>query len=352
MKNWLMLPLLLCFLGVTAFAEIDPIVARVKLTKVEVITQRQFKKQVDDLEEKLKKPFTAEQRKNLLDALVDNKILLQAADRAKIPVSQLEVNAMLDVYKQNLGVQAGLNRKLTDSEMEQLLSREGLGLDKLVDQLRDQIKMEKFISEEKKDLFSGIAKPTEEEVREFYEANRTRYPIVSPEMVSFKHIVMMTKSLTPADQEKAKLKADEIYRQLQGGVSFDKFLEVYLESTGSRKVGGLAFETWRRDDANNRAGYGKTFFDEMFKMKAGERSKVLTSNIGYHIVEIIEQIPFQVLGLNDKIPPKNTATIREYIESGLMRNKQQQVLQRATLELLNDLKKEADIQLFEKNLTW
>lgn len=303
MRNGLIWVILACFVSLPLFSEIDPVIAKIKLTKLEVVTQRQFRKQVEQLEIQLKRPFTSEQKRQLLDAFIGNKIILQAADRSKISVSQAETNRMLELYKQDLGMRSGLNRSLSSAELEKMLNQEGFSWDKLVKQVTDQIKMEKYVTQEKQEMFRSIAGPTESEILEYYESNRTHYPIVSPEMVSFKQIAILTKSLTAGEEGKAKRRADNIYRQLQNGVSFDKFLEVYLESGNSRKVGGLSFDTWRRDDVSQKLAYGKTYFDAVFKLKQGQRSRVLKSNAGYHIVEIIEKIEFKVLGLNDSIPP-------------------------------------------------
>jgi parvulin-like peptidyl-prolyl isomerase len=352
MRNWFLRILLSLLIATTAFAQIDPLLARIKLTKVEVITQRQFRTQLETLEKQLGRPFSMKQRTQFLEALVDNKLLLQAADRALIKVSQPEVNKMLDGYKQTLGHRAGLNRQLTDDELEQLLKKENLTWDKLVEKLKEQIRVEKLVYQEQKDFFTSIKKPTEAEILEYYEANRTRYPIVSPEMISFKQILLVTKGLKPDQEAQAKKRAEEIYMQLQNGVSFDKFLEVHLEGNSTVKVGGLSFETWRRDDAGPRITYGKDFFDDLFKMKVAQRSRVMKSNIGYHIVEIIERIPFKVLSLDDKIPPQDTVVVRDYIRDVLTQLAQREAIKKATEDLLQKLKKEATIEIYYEKLSW
>ena len=129
----------------SASAQIDPLLARIKLTKVEVITLRQFRNQLETLEKQLARPFSVAQRKQFLEALVDNKLLLQAADRDLIKVSQPEINKMLDAYKLSLGRRAGLNRKLTDGELEQLLKKENLTWEKLIDKFKEQIRVEKLV---------------------------------------------------------------------------------------------------------------------------------------------------------------------------------------------------------------
>ncbi len=352
MKNYFMRICMIVLFAASASAQIDPLLARIKLTKVEVITLRQFRNQLETLEKQLARPFSVAQRKQFLEALVDNKLLLQAADRDLIKVSQPEINKMLDAYKLSLGRRAGLNRKLTDGELEQLLKKENLTWEKLIDKFKEQIRVEKLVYQRQKIFFTNIKKPTDVEIQEYYEANRTRYPIISPEMISFKQILLVTKGLKADEEGKAKKRADEIYREIQNGVAFDKFLEVYLEGSGTVRVGGLSFETWRRNDATHRITYGKSFFDDLFKMKVAQRSRVMKSLIGYHLVEVIERIPFRVLQLSDKIPPKNTAAVRDYIVNVIMQQAQRAALKKATADLLKALKGEATIQIYYDKLSW
>lgn len=352
MRNYIMRICMVVLIAASVNAQIDPLLARIKLTKVEIITLRQFRTQLETLEKQLARPFSEAQRKQFLEALVDNKLLLQAADQELIKVSQPEINKMLDAYKLSLGRRAGLNRTLTDGELEQLLKKENLTWEKLIEKFKEQISVEKLVYQRQKTFFTSIKKPTDAEILQYYEANRTRYPIVSPEMISFKQILLVTKGLKADQESNAKKRADEIYREIQNGVAFDKFLEVYLQGSSTVKVGGLSFETWRRDDATHRITYGKSFFDDLFKMKVAQRSRVMKSLIGYHLIEVIERIPFRVLELNDKIPPKNTAAVKDYIVNILMQMEQRAALQKATADLLKTLKGEATIQIYYDKLSW
>ena len=89
--------LLLLLATMPLFSEIDPVLAKVRLTDLEVVTLRQFKKQVVQLETALKRPFSLEQKRQLLDVYIGNKIIVQAADRDRISVTQVELNKMLEL---------------------------------------------------------------------------------------------------------------------------------------------------------------------------------------------------------------------------------------------------------------
>ena len=347
-----MLGVLLLVCSASGYAQIDPTIARVRLTRVEVVTQKQFKQQIERLEAQLRQPLSAVQRRQILDALVDEKILLQAAERANVRVNDSEIERALDAYKQDFARQLRRTAPLTDAELRELLKQQGTSFDHFQEQVANRLTVDKLITVEEKPLLQTSSAPSPEQVSDYYESNRTRYPIVSPEMVRFKQILLVTTGMGASDTQTAKVKADEIYRAIQNGEPFDKFQEVFLSAGQSSKIGGLSFETWRRDDEQKRVTFGRDFFESLFSLEAGKRSAVVKSNVGFHIVEVIERVPFGVLGLDDKIPPQNATTVRGYITSVLTQRSRAEVVQKATQSLITRLRDEAEVRIDENALTW
>jgi peptidyl-prolyl cis-trans isomerase SurA len=87
-------------------------------------------------------------------------------------------------------------------------------------------------------------------------------------------------------------------------------------------------------------------------MKVNETSGVLQSSIGLHIIKITEKLPFRLLTLDDSIPPQNTSTVRQEISAQLVLRKQAEIYQKVLMDLLSELKKKAEIKIFEENLSW
>ena len=223
---------------------------------------------------------------------------------------------------------------------------------RFTEQIKDRLTVDKLIAQEQKPLVDSVKVPTEDEIRDFYESNRTKYPIVSPEMVRFKQILLVTTGLAATDLERARAKTEEIYRALQSGAPFDQHQEVFLDGPQGSKIGGLSFETWRRDDETKKVTYGRDFFDTLFSLDGGRRSGIVRSNVGFHIVEVIQKIPFAVLGLDEKIPPQDARTVREYISGLLLQRKRAEAVQRATEDLVKKLRQEADIKVEYEALAW
>jgi peptidyl-prolyl cis-trans isomerase SurA len=348
-KRLSVLGALLALIVATGNAQIDPTIARVKLTKVEVITQRQFRQQVDKLEESMKKPLSTEQRRQYLDALIDEKVLLQAADREHIKATAAEIDRTMDMYKQDFARQLGRARALSDTEFKDLLQQQGTTYEKFAEQVTNKITIEKLVDKEQRPLIDSVKDPGEDEIRDYYNRYRTRF--VSPDMLRFKQILLLTTGLSAADADRVKARADEIYRAIQSGTPFDRYQEVYIDGVNAR-VGGLNFDIWRRDDESKAVTYGRSFIDSVFDTKAGQVKGVLQSSVGYHIIQVIEQIPFAVLGLDDRIPPQNAMTVREQITGVLRQNRRLQVVKQATDDLIRKYRGESEIRIEEGLLSW
>ena len=351
MKRILLLTTVLLLGAQLSFAQlIDKPVATIKLSKLEVISVKQFRKQIDTLEARTNGTLSVDDRRKLLDLLVSEILISQAASLEKIDVSQGEIDSRIALARQTGGMGLNLNRELTDQEFRQLLQQSGLAWDEYVEQLKKAILQQKYVMQTKKSVFEKVEPPADTEIEEFYDANKTAF--VAPDMVRFKHIYIDTRNLaSAAEKEKARARAEEISRELRNGAVFDDLVVKYSDDKNSRYKGG-DFGYLRRDDQARKQLLGREFFEAPFKMESGEISDVLQSNIGFHIIRVTEKIPFRLLALDDPIPPQNNSTVREQISAQLLQQKQAELYQTVLLDLLDELKKKAEIRIFEENLSW
>jgi len=340
MKKLILISILSTFLLAAGFAQsIDKTMATVKLTKTEAITQKQFKKMVEDYEKRIGRAFTMDERKQLLQKLVDEKLVQQAAVKDGITVSDAEANQGLQQTKLVFEMQLG--KKITDEQFKKLIESQetqiGYSWDRMMEEVKNTVLMQKYVHQKQAPQLKDLKKPTNAEIVAYYEENRANF--ISPEMIKVKQILVVTQGLSADIAEKYKKKIDEIYDKIVNkGASFDDYFEVYIEGQKD-KIGGLDIGVWQRDDEKKKALYGKDFFADIFKIKAGGISNVVKSNIGYHFYQILEKIPFQTLGLDDKIPPQNTQTVREKISTALEQNIIMEMSQKLLEELVVELKK-------------
>lgn len=349
MKKILFLTGLLLCLQSAVFAQIiDKPVATLKLSKTEAITLKQFKKTIQAFEQQSAKPLTLDDRKKVLDALIDEKLLLQAAGQEGISVSDAEIKQ--GIQKVKLSIEMQMKRQITDDQFKQVVESQGVAFSRLEEQVANQVIAEKFVSGKQARYLKDVKKPGDAEVSAYYEENRTEF--VSPEMIRIKQIMILTKGIGDELAQKYKQKIDTVYKDVVSkGKSFDDYWEIYVDGT-PEKVGGFNIDVWRRDDSNKKVTYGKDFFDTVFKLKPGDLSPVLKSEVGYHIIQVVEKIPFKTLQLNDKIPPQNTVTVKDQIQAVLAQKQQIELSKKALDEILKDIKKRAVIKIFDKNLEW
>ncbi|HEY9594261.1 MAG TPA: peptidylprolyl isomerase, partial [Spirochaetia bacterium] len=324
--------------------------ATVRLTKTESVTVSQFQKSIAALEAQAKRTLTKDERRQYLDVMIGNLLLLQAATRDNVVVSDAELKTSIANYEQQIGQAANLGRAMTDDELRQYLAGNGVTFDAFQKQLREQQTIVAYVKAKKKSMFDAVKAVTDQDIQDFYDANKARF--FMDDMVTLRHIYIDTRPLTNKDdRDKASRRAADILRELKGGASFGDLVMKYSEDTKSKYRGGL-LGTFFHNDQQSRQALGSDFFDAIFKLKKGETSGVLQSNLGYHIVQVSERLDARLLGLDDKVPPLNQGTVRDGIKNTILNQRQSETLNNALTSLVADLRKQAEVKVFDDNLTW
>ena len=350
MKRPSVLLILFCLSAAVLSAQaIDKPAATVRLTKAETVTVRQVREAVEPYEKNAGRTFTAAERRPFLDGLITRKLIEQAAERDKITVSEADVKKEIDAQKKSMG--ASLGRELTDAEFQTAIKSSGTTLEKIQSSFRYSLLTVKYAQFKNPDMFSKIAQPTEAEVKAFYDANKTKY-FVWPDIARVKWILVDTRSLTQKDErDKAAKRADDIFRELKAGAKFEDLVAKYSDDATTKYKGGdLGY--LQRGDENQQKLLGADFVERIFGLKKGETSDILTSTVGYAIVQVTERMDAKIASLDDKYPPANTESVRDRIKAILMQNKQSEAYTKTLLDIADKLKKEADIKIFEDNLAW
>jgi parvulin-like peptidyl-prolyl isomerase len=325
-------------------------VATVKLIRMENITVGQLKPQVEAWEKTYGKTSTKEDRLKLLDGLINRSLLEQAAERDKVFVSDAEMKAKIDEYKRLTAQQRGLARDLTDAELQSLVKSSGLTWDAFTRQIRYGVLVSSYVRAKRQGDLDAVKTPTDQECRDYYDANKKSFFI--DDYLRTRQIFLDTRNLTTKEErEKALQQAQDILRQLKAGASFTDLAAKYSEDTTTKYKGGEM--GWiPRDSPTLQQNFGKDFWDDLFKLKPGQTSDVLLSSIGLHIVQCEEAVPAHLVGFDDKVPPQNETSVKEFIRMNLLASRQQAALYAALDSIIADLRKTAEIKIFEDNLTW
>jgi foldase protein PrsA len=325
-------------------------VATVKLIRMENITVNQLRPNVDAWEKSYSKTATLDDKLTILNGQINRSLLEQAAERDKVFVSDAELNAKIAEYKQVTAQQRGMARDLTDAELQALLKASGVSWDAFTRNLKYTVLISSYVRAKRKADLDAVKTPTDAECREYYDANKKNFFV--DDYAHLRQIYLDTRNLTAKDErDKATKQAEDILRQLKAGTSFADLAAKYSEDTTTKYKGGDM--GWLpRDNTALPQSLGKTFWDAMFRLKAGETSAVLSSNIGLHIVQCDEVIGAKLVGFDEKVPPRYDYTVKEFIRANLLAARQQEALYAALQAIFDELRKVAEIKIFEENLSW
>jgi len=361
MKRFLILFLLGC-IGMAAFAQADlQTAAIVRLTKSEPITVRQIKTEIEKfawvtLFQRLgRAPTSAEiasvvqnstidERKLVLDSMINQKLLLQAAERDRITVTDNELNMQIEELKTQMAQAIG--RQPTEDEFRIAIKNEtGQDQPAFRDTMRRQLIAQKYLMAKKQDILSSIKPPTDMEIVNIYNLSKAQF--VRPDTVRF-IMIMVPYGPDATSKSRAKELSDRLNREI--GANPSRFDEAVVkgQSPNSGYQAGDAGYLPRNLLAQRRAG--EDFINTAFALKQGEVSKVIDGIQGYQIIKITETYSQKALELDDIFELGTRMTVRQYIGENLFLQRQQDIFTKAQEELIKDLRAGNPFQVMDANL--
>lgn len=262
------------FLATAAQAAVgDRIVA---IVNNEVITLTELNKVFEPYREKFEESYRGadrDQARNdaqlvLLNRMIDNLLLEQESRRTGIEVGEEEVTeAIQDLLKR---------RKMSPSEFQRALEREGMTLEAYRKDIRGQLMRVKLI---RRDIKSRVA-VTDEEIGEYYSRHKEEYE--GKEYVRIKQILLMApKGNDPAAKEKVRADAEAIHVRLMNGESFDQLCAEYSQGPEAASGGDVGFI--------ERGIIHSEVEDAAFSLPLNKISGVIESSVGFHIIQVIER---------------------------------------------------------------
>jgi parvulin-like peptidyl-prolyl isomerase len=347
MKRTVFYLILISCLAVSGYSQADlQPAAIVNLTKNEPITVRQLRTEVERVEKARGRPLTKDERLQMLDVMINERLAIQAAEKEKITVGENEVNNQVQQLRSVLAQQMG--RQPTDAEFSQAVRNEsGMELPAFREQLRKQMIVQKYLLAKKEPILKSVKEPTDAEIIEQY--NLAKAQFVRPETIRFS-MIQVPYGPDAASRAKARDLANSLLKEI--GSNPAKFDEVVTKSNApnSGYMAGDGGFLPRNHEAQNLVG--QDFINTAFNLKQGEVSKLIEGNPGYQIIKVTENYTMKNLELDDIIQPGSNIRVRDYIKQALLNERQQAVLTRASEELITDLRKGKPYQINENNLNW
>ena len=214
-------------------------------------------------------------RKQILDQLINERLLVAEAKRQNITVSDAEVERrvgmMVEEAKKRFGGQAGL---------DETLRQENMTLDKLRDKYRADTRRSALLEKVIEKTVPRRPVPASE-AEAFFKANPSRFPKMPAELrLSVIQIPVKADSVSDAKGRAAVVAARK--RIVTGGEKFAKVAaEVSDDPNSARSGGDLGFFTsGTMEPALEKAAFG---------LKLHEVSQPFRTPYGWHIVETLER---------------------------------------------------------------
>ncbi len=329
------------------FAQNDlQVLAVVKLNKNESISLKQIKTRVEMYEKQRGSLLSVDDRKKVLDALIQEKLVLQAAQKSGLSLTDSQIEEM---FLQQLSQQL-IGRNVTKvSDLEAIVKQQtNLSLDDFMKQqtgmsvaeyktyLKNQTLVQQYIMRQKENEIKAVA-ATDEEIRAFYELNKSQF--VWTDMLKL-YMVVVPKD---KDSDASRVKANDLYNKLK-----DKKLTVNQMTVESKKEnsGFQSGEVLINKNQVSAQQLGISYKDllSLFENKVGYFSSVGEFDTYFRFFTVIKKYDAKMLGLSDIVQPDSTTTVYDYIRSYMGQQKVMQYFTVAAQEIANELDTEANVE--------
>ncbi len=203
--------------------------------------------------------------------MVMQKLLVDQSKIDSVEVSDAEVNGEID---RRIKIISG-----TKGGLAQLESFYGKTEMEIRSDWKPVIK-EQLLAQKVQNSIIGEVEVSPNDVRSFFEKNKDSMPMV-PTRYEYAQIVI--KPEISAEAEKAlRKKIEDIRERAINGENFSKLAVLYSDDTESAKMGGLL------GDYLSRGELVPEFAAVAFRLKEGEISRVVKTDFGYHIIQMVE----------------------------------------------------------------
>lgn len=317
-------PLLVAALGMLLVPRSAPgrVVERiVAVVNQEIVLQseleervRPMMQQIDQIQDESQKAQRLDQlRRQMLDMMIDEKLIVQEANKLKLTVTEADLErAVADVMEKN---------SLTREELEQALAQEGQTLNaykyKIV---KPQLLRLRVINVQVRSRVSV----SDDEVRALYQKNMRALGVETK--VRARHIFLQVPAeATPKDEARVKARAEELLARIRGGADFATLAREVSQDPVTRRDGGDLGTFARGTLPSN-------IEEVVFAMKKNDVRGPLRTDRGYHLVQLLER-------------EESSARSFDEVKDELQNTLYAQKMEKATTAWLAEVRKKAHIDI-------
>ncbi len=316
--------------------------AVVKLNKTETITLKQLKTRAGFLEKQLsgaygsKQSLTVEQRQQLLDSLIQEKLVAQAAAKKGISITDSQVDqAFLSTFAQQIGQQvtetqlSDLIKQQTGKTLsEYIYESSGMSLKDYKEYLKSQLVAQQYVYSMKQAEIAKVT-ATDKEIRDQFAMNRSNF--VWNDMVKL-FLVVVPKG---NNESAAKATATDLRNQYSADKSKEASIKSSPDNGKKYQAGNMLIQ--KTNQQAQVLGWSYANIEELFDKKKGFVSEVTNTATDYQFYVVQEKYSAKMLEIGDVFMPESNITVYEYIKNILTQQKQQQYFAQAAQDIAKSL---------------
>ena len=342
-----------------AFAQSDlQVLAVVKLNKNESITLKQLKTQCSNYEKQLGKPLSLDGRKDVLNKIISDRLLIQAAAKDGISIPDSYVD---QVFMQQMSQSIG--RNVTEKEFAELIQKTqnksidqfmveqtGMNTSEFKTYLKNLLIVQQYVIQKNQSGLQNVA-ASDDEIRLYYENNKSSF--VWSDMLKL-FIVIVPKGKDP---DAAKLKLNGLLNSYKDKKLTAEQIIVQSQASGSGYQASTGVIPKTEIYANS---IGMTYQNLLFvaSQKEGFVSDIEETSNDYRFIALLKKYDAKMLGISDIVQPDTTVTVYDYIRSALSQQKQQEYLGEKAAEMAASLNTSDNVEMkktgaaLDKLMSW
>jgi len=259
-------------------------------------------------------PLLTRMRKEAMDLLIEQELILQAAEAQGIEVAPEEIDAALAEVSEPFKTPEAFNYRIES---------EGYTTDSYREHLRRMIAAAKYLDGIRADAMSV----SDEELEAYYRNNERRLTL--PEQVRVRHILLSWKPLgKPDDRAALHEQMGAILKKARAGEDFAGLAREYSDDSTRMDGGDVGLF--------HRGQMVPAFEAAAFALQPGEISDIVETPFGLHIIKLEERKEARLLPLDE---------VREQLREHMIKEKLDTVVAVETARLRDEAKIEILIPL-------
>ncbi|HEX7636832.1 MAG TPA: peptidylprolyl isomerase, partial [Burkholderiaceae bacterium] len=232
------------------------------------VTQRMAKVRAEDAEKGGEQPTDPELRKQALDQLVEERVLVTYARDNGVKVDDAEVDRAISNIAQS--------NKLTTLQLRDRLRQEGLDYNTFRNNLRDQILIERV---REREVVSRIHVSDSEIADYIAKLRGNRAPVQELDLAQI--LVTVPDKASDAEIAQRRQRAEQALARVHNGEPFEQVAREMSEDSNHAKGGEMGSRPIDR--------YPDLFTKAVENVKVGGVTPVLRSGAGFHILKVLSR---------------------------------------------------------------